>query len=301
LPNRNVIRWYAVNEFLGKVLGRKMKFHFTPELKSGEDKISGRLIRQKIKENNMVIPKEVIKLLPPTTLSILEDEIFKGHNTGQRNLEILKERSNKFSRSSLLEIAHINAGAVEEIINGRRYNRETQIWASFRKAGYGPVLTRLALSCLEEDVSRREVYDFIMDNEKKGIIPPDQTVGRVIERAWYVASSIYQGISGQEAHEKFRKGESVKQKPPLIIDGGVHLRSFELDSLDENLRARLYVDKRGMISCLIKTKKRKIKSPLKLPANEATYIRLIIDSQIIPLDGIMIHKKSGWRVRIKIG
>jgi hypothetical protein len=97
------------------------------------------------------------------------------------------------------------------------------------------------------------------------------------------------------------KGESLNKKWSDHVDAGLHLRSFELESIKEGLRAQLYVDKRGMISCLIRADNRKIKSPLKLPAKEATFLRLLIDAQIIPLKASMVKMKRGWRVRIKIG
>jgi len=301
LPNRNVIRWYAVNEFLGEVLGDKMHFHFIPESKVGEEKISGRVIRREIIENNMEIPRSVGKLLPNSTIQIMEEEIEKGKIPGERNLEVLLDHMNNYSRPRLLEIAHLNAAAVEEIVQGRKYRKEAPAWASLRKAGYGPVLTRLALSCLEENVTRREVFDLIQNYEKMGIIPPDQKVERVVERAWFVASSVEKGMDSQEAHERFRDGDKIRHKAPYIIDAGIHLRSFEISSLKEGLPAHLYVDKRGMIACLLKTAERKIKSPLKLPARDATYLRLLLDSQIVPLQGSMVSKKRGWRVRIKVG
>lgn len=301
LPNRNVIRWYAVNEFLGKVLGSKMEFHFIPESKVGEEKISGRIIRREIIENNMEIPYSVQELLPDPTIRILEEEIENKNLPGERNLEVILDRLNNYSRPDLLEIAHLNAAAVEEIIKGRKYRKETPAWASLRKAGYGPVLTRLALSCVEENVTRREVFDLIKHYQKEGIIPPDQKVERVIDRAWFVASSVDKGMESQDAHERFRKGAKIRSKAPYTVDAGIHFRSFELSSLQEGLPTRLYVDKRGMISGLIKTGERKIKSPLKLPARDATYLRLLLDAQIVPLQGSMVSKKRGWRVRIEVG
>jgi predicted nucleotidyltransferase len=301
LPNRNVIRWYAVNEYLGGVLGHKMEFHFIPESKVGDEKISGRIIRREIIENNMEIPYSVQKLLPDSTIRILEEEIENKNVPGERNLDVLLDRLNNYSRPRLLEIAHLNAAAVEEIIQGRKYRKEAPAWASLRKAGYGPVLTRLALSCVEENVTRREVFDLIKNYQKEGIIPPDQRAERVIDRAWFVASSVDRGMESQEAHERFRKGEKIGPQAPYTVDAGIHLRSFELSSLEEGLPARLYVDKRGMIACLLKTAERKIKSPLKLPARDATYLRLLLDSQIMPLQGSMVNKKRGWRVRIKVG
>ncbi len=301
LPNRNVIRWYAVNEFLDLRFKRKMKFHFIPEGKVNGEKISGRQIRQEILENNLKIPHNVKKVLPDSTTNILEDEIKKGNMPGKRNLEVVLNRLNTRPRHKLLKTAHLNASAVEHIIQGRWYQAENQVWASLRQAGYGPVLSRLALSCVEEDVTRGELYELIIDYEKQGIIPPDQTIGQVIERAWYVASMVEKGFTSSEAHEKFRKGSRIKDKPQYSFEAGIHLRSFELESLKEGMDAHLYVDKRGVLACELKPSGRKVKSPLKLSGKMATYLRLLVDSQIIPLRGELVKKKRGWRIKLRVG
>jgi cytidyltransferase-like protein len=301
LPNRNVIRWYAVNEFLYHRFGKKMKFHFIPEGKVQGEKISGRQIRREILENNLQIPRNVAKLLPKSTLRILEAEIEKNNIPGERNLDHLLKRLNTSSRHQLLNTAHLNANAVEHIIQGRWYQAENQVWASLRQADYGPVLSRLALSCVEEGVTRREIYDLIKDYEKHGIIPPDQTMERVIERAWYVASMVQEGLTSSEAHEKFLEGSRTRDKPPYSFEGGLHLRNFELSSLQEGMEAYLYVDKRGDLACELKPPDRKVKSPLKLPGNIATYLRLLVDSQVIPLQGKLVKRKRGWRIELKVG
>ena len=59
----------------------------------------------------------------------------------------LTKRMNTYSRAKLNNIAHMNADAVNAIVAGRSYKHEDQMWASFRMAGYGPVLTRLAVEC----------------------------------------------------------------------------------------------------------------------------------------------------------
>ena len=300
LPNRNVIRWFAVNEFLYQHLKRKMTFHFVPEYKFGGEKVSGRKIRQEIIETNLKIPEGAAKLLPESTIQILQEEINLGNIPGRRKVKILLKKLNTCSRHHLLNFAHLNADAVEKIIQGRWYTDENQVWASFRRAGYGPVLTRLALSSLEEGVTRREVYDLIKSYEKLGIIPPDQKVNSIIERTWYVASKVSTGLSSREAHEKFREGSRTHDKAPHSFYAGLHLRNFELSSLKENMDAHLYVDKRGMLAFEVRAPDRKIKSPLKLPAKLATYLRFLVDSQIIPLRGELIHGKRGWRVRLKV-
>jgi len=297
LPNRNVIRWFAVNEFLEGKYKRKMKFHIIPEAKI-DGKISGREIRKKIVDNNFRIPSHVKKMLPESSIDILEYEIEKGNIPGKRDTEVLFKRLNNYSRSKLLKIAHLNADAVEAIIKGRRYNKEGQIWSSLRMAGYGPVLTRLALSAVEKKVTRLEVLEILKKYEKEGIIPTDQTVKQVIERAWYVAYNVSKGMKSSDAHKKFRKGSKIQENPPYIIDGGLHLRSFELTSLKDKMDASIYVDKNGLLCCQIKTSDRKIKSPLRLPAVHATFLRFLIDSHFIPLEAKLLKKKRGWRVRI---
>lgn len=300
LPNRNVIRWFAVNEFLYAKYKRKLKFHIIKEHKTGGEKISGRSIRQEIMDNNLQIPESVAHLLPPSTVHILEQEIKKGNIPGERDLETILHHLNHYPRWKLLNMAHFNVDAVEQIIQGRRYHRENQIWASFRKAGYGPVLTRLAISCLEKDVTRLEVYQIIKKYQDKGIIPPDQRVGKVVERAWYLSSQLEKDLSLSHSHKLFRAGSTIKKPPLYRLDAGLHLRSFEVPSLKTGMEANLYVDKRGVLCAEIRTLNRKIKSPLKLPAKHATYLRLLVDSHFIPLKGEVIKKKEGLRIRIHI-
>jgi len=300
LPNRNVIRWFAVNEFLYKKYKRKLKFHIIPEEKM-DGKISGREIRKKIMENNLEIGDDVEKLLPNSTVKILEKEIKKGSIPGKRDLDVIIKRLNTYSRSKLLNISYLNADAVDKIINGRSYRLEDQIWASLRRAGYGPVLTRLAISSIEQNTTRLEVFNLIKQYESKGIIPPDQKVENVIERAWFVASKVDEGIRPSDAHKIFIKGNKRTKNPLYAFEGGIHLRSFEVPQLKSGMKASIYVDKRGMLSCDIRTPERKIKSPLKLPAKMATYLRLIIDSHFIPLKAEIIEKKESLRVRIIIG
>jgi cytidyltransferase-like protein len=301
LPNRNVIRWYAVNKFLYQHFKRDMIFHFIPEYKFRGEKVSGRKIRQEIIENKLKIPESAAKLLPESTIRILDVEISEGNIPGKRKVDVLLKRLNTCSRHRLLNLAYLNAGAVEKIIQGRWYTDENQIWASFRRAGYGPVLTRLALCSLEGGVTRSEVYDLIKSYEELDIIPPDQKVNNIIERAWYVASQVNTGLSSREAHEKFVEGARTRNTASYSFDAGLNLRSFELSSLKQSMNAHLYVDKRGILAFELRTPDRKIKSQLKLPAKLATYLRFLVDSQIIPLRGQLIKKERGWRIRLKVG
>ncbi|WP_321211556.1 adenylyltransferase/cytidyltransferase family protein [Methanothermobacter sp. DP] len=298
LPNRNVIRWFAVNEFLYSKYRRKMKFHIIPELTVDGSKISGREIRQEIIDNNMEIPPSVQRVLPESTIRILEREIEKGNVPGRRNLAAIMERMNNLSRGELMKIAYLNADAVNSIVKNRKYYREGQIWAAFRKAGYGPVLTRLAMSSIEMNVRREEVRDLIEHYTEKGWIPPDQRVGNLIDRAWFVSEKVTEGMSSVRANEMFLRGRP-EVNAPSSFEAGLSLRKHEVRSIRDGMDAHIYVDQNDILSCQIRNGV-KIRSPLHLSAQMATYLRLIIDSHIIPFHAKVRKRKKGFRVLVKI-
>lgn len=300
-PNRNVIRWYAINEFLSKRFDRKIDFHLIPEV-TNPKKISGRFIRKDILKNDLVITKETRQLLPKTSIEILEREIEKGTIPGKRNMKLLKHKMNTYSRSSLTNIAYLNGKVINKIVEGRFYKEDDEsIWASFRRADYGPVMTRLAASCIEEEVTKDEVLKLMRHYEEKGVIPEEQNVDKIIERAWYVAEEVDKGVSAKEANEKFRKKQNLKINPIMSLEAGLNLTKFEAKKVQEGLEARIFVDKDNQISCEIKEKKIKIKTNLKLPSKEVTYLRYILDSRYIPVSGELIkNKRNDWRVKITI-
>ncbi|AMK14790.1 adenylyltransferase/cytidyltransferase family protein [Methanobrevibacter olleyae] len=300
-PNRNVIRWYAINEFLSKKFNRKIDFHLIPEVTSPR-KISGRFIRKDILKNNLVISDDIKKLLPKTTIEILEREIDNGTIPGKRNMKVLKHKMNTYSRSSLANIAYLNGKVINKIVEGRFYKEdEESIWASFRRADYGPVMTRLAATCIEEEVRKEEVLKLMRDYEEKGVIPNEQNVDKIIERAWYVAEEVDKGVSAKEANEKFRKKHDLKLNPLMTLEAGLNLTKFEAKKVHEGLDANVFIDKDNKISCEIKEKKIKIKTNLKLPSKEVTYLRYILDSRYIPVSGELIkNKRNDYRIKITI-
>ena len=300
-PNRNVIRWYAINEFLSKKFNRKIDFHLIPEVTQPK-KISGRFIRKDILKNGLVISEDIRKLLPKTTIEILEREIENGTIPGKRNMKVLKHKMNTYSRSNLTNIAYLNGKVINKIVEGRFYkDDEESIWASFRRADYGPVMTRLAASCIEEEVTKDEVLKLMRHYEEKGVIPPEQNVDKIIERAWYVAEEVDKGVPAKEANEKFRKKQNLKLNPLLSLEAGFNLTKFEAKKVHEGLDAKIFIDKDNKISCEIKEKKIKIKTNLKLPSKEVTYLRYILDSRYIPVSGELIkNKRNDYRVKITI-
>lgn len=292
--NRNEIRWYALNEFLGS----KLDFHVVKELKKSE--YSGRLIRQSIIDNGMVIPSKVYKLIPKTTAEILEREIALGNVPGERDWNGIYKRMNTYSRGNLENIAYLNGKTINEIIKRRVYRDPESIWAVFRRSDYGPVMTRLAISSIEMEVTKKEVMELMKYYESQGVIPENQKVQKVIDRAWYVASMVDEGIPAREANEKFRS-QNITVDAPLKLEAGLNLTKFETKLTKAGINTSLYVDKKGRISVQFKSEGKKIKTNLRLPAREVTYLRYIMDSHFIPVGGMIKQAKKGFKVEVTIG
>ena len=292
--NRNEIRWYAINEFLGS----KLNYHVVKEF--NKEKYSGRLIRQSIIDNDMTITKDIKKLLPKTTVEILQREIDAGRVPGDRNWADIYKRMNTYSRGNLEKIAYLNGNTINEIIKRRVYRDPESIWAVFRRSDYGPVMTRLAISSIEMEVTKKEVMDLMKSYEAEGVIPDNQKVQKVIDRAWYVASMGENGMSAREANEKFRS-QNINVDAPLTIEAGLNLTKFETKITKEGIDTDLYVDKNGKISVQFKSEGKKIKTNLRLPALEVTYLRYIMDSHFIPVTGSIKKAKKGFKVNVVIG
>ena len=292
--NRNEIRWYAINEFLGS----KVNYHVVKEF--NKDKFSGRLIRQSIIDNDMTLTNDVKQLLPKTTVEILEREIEAGKVPGERNWAEIYKRMNTYSRGNLEKIAYLNGNTINEIIKRRVYRDPESIWAVFRRSDYGPVMTRLAISAIEMDVSKKEVMDLMKSYEEQGVIPDNQKVQRVIDRAWYVASEGDKGVSARDANEAFRS-KNINVNAPSTLEAGLNLTKFETKITKEGLDTDLYVDKNGKISVQFKSEGKKIKTNLRLPAVEVTYLRYIMDSHFIPVTGSIKKAKRGFEVKVVIG
>ena len=292
--NRNEIRWYAINEFLGS----KLDYHVVKEF--NKDRYSGRLIRQSIIDNDMTITKEVAELLPESTVEILQREIDAGRVPGERNWSDIYKRMNTYSRGNLEKIAYLNGNTINEIIKRRVYRNPESIWAVFRRSDYGPVMTRLAVSAIEMEVTKKEVMDLMKGYEAQGVIPDNQKVQRVIDRAWYVASESEKGVSAREANDKFRS-QNISVDAPLSLEAGLNLTKFETKITKEGINTDLYVDKNGKISVQFKSEGKKIKTNLRLPAVEVTYLRYIMDSHFIPVNGSIKKAKKGFKVKVVIG
>ena len=276
-----------------------MNYHVVKEF--NKEKYSGRLIRQSIIDNDMVITDDVKELLPDTTVEILEREIEAGRVPGERNWSDIYKRMNTYSRGNLEKIAYLNGNTINEIIKRRVYRDPESIWAVFRRSDYGPVMTRLAISAIEMEVTKKEVMDLMLGYEAEGVIPDNQKVQRVIDRAWYVACEGEKGVSAREANNRFRSENIIVDTPPSIIEAGLNLTRFETKITKEGIGTDLYVDKNGKISVQFKSEGKKIKTNLRLPARDVTYLRYVMDSHFIPVSGSIKKAKKGFKVKVVIG
>lgn len=293
--NRNEIRWYALNEFLGS----ELNYHVVDEL--NKEKYSGRLIRNRVIDNNLVLSNDIKKLLPKTTIDILEEEINKNNIPSNRDWDLIYKRMNTYSRGNLEKIAYLNGKTINEIIKRRVYSDPESIWAVFRKSDYGSVMTRLAVSAIEQEVTKKEVMDLMKSYESQGVIPDKQKVQRVIDRAWYVASMSDKGISVKEANYKFRSENIIVNDSPRIIEAGLNLTKFESKITKSGISCDLFINKYDKISVQFKCENKKIKTSLRLPGLEVTYLRYIMDSNFIPISGSIIEAEKGFKVKVTIG
>lgn len=52
-----------------------------------------------------------------------------------------------------------------------------------------------------------------------------------------MASKASEGVPSSKAHKMFMKGKRISEKAPHTFDGGMYLRSFEVDSLSDGMDA----------------------------------------------------------------
>ena len=109
------------------------------------------------------------------------------------------------------------------------------------------------------------------------------------------------GISARDANNKFRSENVAVENAPTSLDAGLNLTKFETKITEEGINTDLYVDKNGKISVQFKSEGKKIKTNLRLPAREVTYLRYVMDSHFIPVTGSIIKAKKGYKVKVIIG
>ena len=327
-PDRNLIRWVAANELHAmRHKGQRMGYHITTTYKIDNETVSGRYIRKAIMEAGRVTAP-VRHLVPPETVTVIERELTAGTLNLERDMDALLHVANTFSKSKLLKLANINVDAAEEIVKGRPYQTEEMLRYPLRRAGYQHVLSSLAVSCLERRVTRKEVCSLINNYEKKGITPTDQTISSLVARAYFVArasqltdtsiadaifragiDSFWDGDIATVAKYAERTEDEVKdlynkisyEEPPESLLAGVALRQFELNKVTKRTVCEL-TSQGGVLYAELRIPKQVMIGKLKLPAQEVTFLRYLLDSQMVPVSAYVEFTNDGkLRIRIRYG
>ncbi|MHC1605589.1 MAG: nucleotidyl transferase family protein [Candidatus Methanofastidiosia archaeon] len=324
-PDRNLIRWVAANEIYANKHKKRMNYHLIPTYKIDNETVSGRYIRKSILEKGKLIAP-VRHLLPKESQTIIERELKEGNIPQKRDIDTLLHVTNTYPKSKLLHISNINVSAAEELLKGRPYESVEQLYFPLRRAGYQQVLSNLAISCMEKKVTKKEVAQLIKNYTKKGVIPNDQHIKNIIERAYFVsraskltdahkADSLFRSgindfwnenfkelsqLTGIDAGEikKLRKKISYV-KPPESILAGVAVKSFEVKKINKKVGCRLTTRKSEL--CVEFLFPKKIIGKLKLPALEVTFLRFLLDSQLVPVESKVEMPEKKVRIRINYG
>ena len=326
-PDRNLIRWVAANELHAMRHNQRMRYHITTTYKIDNETVSGRYIRKAILEAGRVTAP-VRHLVPPETVTVIEKELKAGTLNLERDMDALLHVANTFSKSKLLKLANINVDAAEEIVKGRPYSDEEMLRYPLRRAGYQHVLSSLAISCMERRVTRKEVSTLIGNYEKKGITPKDQTIASLISRAYFVArasqltdtaladaifragiDSFWDGDIATVAKYAEAPEDDVRslynkisyEEPPESLLAGVALRQFELNKVTKRTVCEL-TSQGGVIFAELRIPNNVMLGKLKLPAQEITFLRYLLDSQMVPVSSSVEFTGEGkLRIRIRYG
>lgn len=325
-PDRNLIRWIAANELYGMKKKKKMGYHVTPTYKIDNETVSGRYIRRAILENGR-ITAPVRHLIPSQSEKIIERELREGNVQKGRDEDTLLHVANRYSKSKLLKLANINVQAAEMITSGRPYDDVEKLYYPLRRAGYQQVLSNLAISCMEKKVTRKDVAQLIENYSEKGVTPKDQTMGNLVERAYFVARasriidapladnifrsgfdefwnedfdelSKMSGVDAAKLRELRRKMDY--KEPPESLLAGVKLKFSDFKRI--NLDTNCDITTRGSeLMAELRVPKNVINGLLRLPAEEVTFLRYLLDSQMVPVSCEIEKPEGKVRIRINYG
>ncbi|HHN81313.1 MAG TPA: hypothetical protein ENN11_01670 [Methanomicrobia archaeon] len=324
--DRNLIRWVAANELHAITHKKRMGYHITPTYKIDNETVSGRYIRRAILETGR-LTAPVRHLLPKESQEVIEHELKEGNIPLKRNMDTLLHVVNTFSVSKLLKIANINVAAAEEIAMGRPYEDEETLHYPLRRAGYQHVLTNLAISCLENKVSRKEVAQLIDNYTKKNVTPKDQRIDSMTDRAFFVArasqtvdavtaDAIYRSGIDQFWDGKFDEVAYLSgadeatigklyamlpfEAPPSELVAGVSLKRYETKHISQRTVCDI-TSYGGELYAEFRIPNNVIKGKMRLPAKEVTFVRYLLDSQLVPVNATPLWKDCVLHVRITYG
>ncbi|WP_168168787.1 adenylyltransferase/cytidyltransferase family protein [Methanopyrus sp. SNP6] len=223
VPDRNVVRWLAAVEYVNRELGTDVELLLVPEL----EEYSGRKIRAALRRSGYSPDSlgKVRRYLPRETFKKLERYLRERTPPIAQRKELL-DVLNRAPSYELCSIAHLNTIAVREILRGRPFRSERQIWGALRRADYGSVLTRLALANTECRVTSGEIARIALSWCVERLVPENQSPDSMYRRDWFVAALSSRGIKARDADQLYRRANSYGEARRLArrrygVDPGV--------------------------------------------------------------------------------
>ncbi len=201
IPGRNVVRWLAAAMFLEKTTGRRIELELIPELEG----YSGRAIRARLRRDGYS-PRAVYGVrrhLPEETFIILK-RYLKDEKPPIADRKELIRTVNEAPPHELINAPHVSTIAARELLKGRPFKSERQLWGALKRAGYGSVLTRLTLANIEAQVETREITDTAAHWTTERTLPPAQHPTHFYRRDWFVAKLSSQGVKARHADSIYR-------------------------------------------------------------------------------------------------
>ncbi len=280
VPARNLVRWLAAVELVNRRLGTDVELRIVPELPGH----SGRRIRAALRRADYS-PDALNGLrrhLPDETFRRLKRYLSRERPPIARR-ERLVRTANAAGPDRICSVAHVNTLAARELLRGRPFRDERQLWGALRRAGYGSVLTRLALANLECRVTSEELARTALEWVTQGLVPPGQSPHRMYERDWFVARLSAAGVPARTADRLFRRADSYREaadraRERYRLDPGKPRRSVRIGSASAPDGAyRPAVNARGIFGVLADGEFLR----LELTAFGATLLRYVIDDPFV--------------------
>ncbi len=208
VPGRNVVRWLAAAMFLEETTGKRVELELVPELEG----YSGRAIRTRLRKEGYSprAVNDVKRHLPEETFIVLK-RYLRDEKPPLADREDLIRTVNRAAPHELVNVPHVSTIAARELLKGRPFRSERQLWGALKRAGYGSVLTRLALANIEARVKTREITDTASHWVAEGTLPPAQHPAYFYSRDWFVAKLSSQGIKAKHAHELHRSARDHEE------------------------------------------------------------------------------------------
>ncbi len=292
VPARNLVRWLAAVEMVNELLGTEVSLRIVPELPGH----SGRKIRATLRRAGYSPDAldDVRRQLPDETFRRLKRYLAEERPPIARRDRLLRG-VNEARPDHICSIAHVNTLAARELLRGRPFRSERQLWGALRRAGYGSVLTRLALANLECRVTSAELARISLEWVEQGLVPPGQSPDRMYERDWFVARLSTAGVRARKADELFRSTGSyeeaaAKARERYGVDPGrprTLVRIGAADAPDGTYRPA--VDARGTFGVL--PDDRFVR--LELTAFGATLLRYVIDDPFVEA-WVRVEDTEAW-------